>query len=136
MDSALGAIQTGVYTVLAADATLLALVDGVYDAVPDSTAAKRYVHIGEAFESPTPTFGGNGHDVMLTVHSYTEDNNEQRGNARAQAINSRVIALLHGVAITVAGHTLVTCEFDNTQQLPRDGAWRHLATEFRVLVED
>lgn len=139
-DSALQAIQAAVYAALNGDATLDALLDGtndgVFDAIPEENTAQKYVLLGEAIESPDHTFGKFGHDVALTIHSYAEDANKQSGNKVAHDINDRVVEVLDGAALTIAGHALVTIEQSNTVVFPRDGVWRHVATDFRVLLED
>lgn len=139
-DSMLQPIQAAVYGALNGDSTLDGLLDGtsdgVFDAIPEENTAQKYVLVGEAIENPDHTFGKFGHDVVVTVHTYVEDNNRQSGNKAAQDINSRVVTVLDGASLTITGHTLVTIEQINTVVLPRDGAWRHIATDFRVFAED
>ena len=140
MDTALQPLQAACYTALTGDATLMALLagtgNGVFDAIPETNTAQRYVLVGEGIDTADHTFGRFGHDVLLTIHCYVEDTNAQRGNKTVLAIASRVIAVLDGAALSVSGHTLVTLEMESSQVLPRDGQWRHVVTEFRAFLED
>lgn len=133
-DSAMLPVQTAIYAALAADATLAALIDGVFDAIPEETKPGRYVVLGESTEIADDTFGAQGRDELLTIHTYVADTPSAEGWAQAKAINSRVVALLDGANLTVTGTTFVLCQFETSQTL-REGDWRHIATDFRILTE-
>lgn len=139
-DSVLQLLQAAVYALLTGDATLTGLLngpnDGVFDAIPEENTAQKYVLLGEKIETPDHTFGKFGHDVVVTIHSYVEDTDNQRGDKAVLEINDRVVEVLDGASLTIAGHSLVTIEQVNTVTLPRDGFWRHVATDFRALAED
>jgi hypothetical protein len=140
MKSAAQPTQVAFYSTLTGDAALDALLDGpndgVFDAIAEESPARKYVLIGEAFETQDSTLGRNGVQVVATVHAYVEDADDQHGNKVVQQIANRVIEVLDGAALAVTGFALVTCEYENSQTLPRDGAWRHVALEFRLLLEE
>ena len=133
-DSAMLPVQTALYGVLAADATLAGLVDGVFDAIPEENKPGRYVVLGESTELADNTFGAQGRDELLPIHVYTAATPRAEGWAQAKAIASRVVALLDGASLAVSGETFVLCQFETSQTL-REGDWRHIATDFRILTE-
>lgn len=139
MKSATQPVQAGLYSTLNADAALDALLDGpsdgVFDAIAEESVARKYVLIGEAFETQDATLGKDGVQVVATLHVYAEDTDEQRGNKVVQTIANRIVEVLHAGVFAVTGFTLITCEYENSQTLPRDGAWRHVVLEFRLLLE-
>jgi hypothetical protein len=135
-ESSMGPVQAAVYAVLAADATLLALVDAgaILDSVPEPNKLKKYLLIGESLETPQDTFGSYGREELLTLHVLVEDTQDAGGWKRAKDIDARIIELLDGAELTVAGRAFVYCNFDHTQTL-HDPPWRHIATDFRIATE-
>ncbi len=132
-------IQSAIYAALNVSA-LTTLVDHLGDSVPEGSHPARYVLIGEMDEQPDRTLedgaAGRGHDVMITVHSYARDVDTATGNKTVQAINAQVVTLLDDVSLAVSGHATVLCELETTTLIPLDGKYRHIATDFRVVVED
>lgn len=99
--TALAAVQTAVYGVLSADATLTTRAPGgVYDYVPDGTTWP-YVRMGAAREEPEDA-GLQGRRVTFLVHVWSQ----YRGLAEVYSIADRIIALLRYVALSISGWTL------------------------------
>jgi hypothetical protein len=97
--SALSAVQTGVFTALTGDATLVGLVPGgIWDHVPQDPPWP-YVRIGELHEVPRDTSGVQRRKVTVVIHAWSQ----YRGRAEALAIVDRVIALLRYVELTLVG---------------------------------
>lgn len=137
--SALSQIQTAIYAALNVSA-LTALVDRIGDSIPEGALPAKFVLLGEMDEQPDRTLedgaAGRGHDVVVTIHSYCKDGDDSIGNGTAQAINAKVVELLDEATFTVAGHALITCELETTHLIPAVGGYRHVASDFRVVVED
>lgn len=126
-----GALQAGLYSRLANDATLTALAD-VYDGVPEGVEPD-YVVIGEFTASPDYAHGSHGRSTSCVLHTWTRAESHVPGNA----IGARVAALLNhqhaALDALVAGHTVwrVEHEFSQTLDDPEPGI-RHRIDRFRV----
>lgn len=131
-DSPLGPIQEAVYDVLSADATLAALITGVFDEVPEGTAYP-YVVIGEALEQPDNAHDRFGRQTVETLHVWSD----HRGFSDATSIASRVIALLDHQPLTIAGrhHVVTRYEFSQALRDPDKPGLRHIPIRFRILTE-
>lgn len=130
------AVQRAEYAILTGDPTLMGLVNGVFDDVPEGTQ-RPYVRIGDRLSIPDNDHGGFGREITETVHVWTE----ARGNATGQVITNRVVALLdHQVATWNAAlvdddapHRVVSCRHEFGQTLPDlDPRIRHTVARFRI----
>lgn len=130
MAIAASAIQTALYSRLTGDATLMGLITGVFDAVPDAQAFP-YLTLGEFEGSEWSTFGTLGQTYLFTLHTWSQS----KGTKAAQAIQSRVDTLLHRVTLSLSGAACVTCvrEFDTVLRDP-DGVTWHGVQRFRMWV--
>lgn len=131
-DSPLGPIQDAVYGVLSGDATLGALISGVFDEVPEGTPYP-YVTLGEALEQPDNAHDRFGRQSVLTLHVWSL----HRGFSEANAIASRVVALLDHNPLTVVGrhHVVTRYEFSQSLRDPDTPGLRHIPLRFRVITE-
>lgn len=126
------AIQVGLYELLSGDATLGALITGVYDSVPED-AEPDYVVVGEMMATPDGAHGSYGRQTSATVHTWTRAQSHRPGNA----IGARVAALLSrreaDLDPHVAGHAvwMVEHEFSQTLVDPEPGI-RHRIDRFRI----
>lgn len=132
-------VQQAMYAALVADAPLMALVSGVYDAVPRHVA-KPYVTMGESTEAPFNTFGKIGHEDTATLHVYTEDTGVAAGKAAGLAIVERVLAALDGAQLVVQGHDTVYCNFEFTTTIEQSDdaglTYRNFPVRFRIVTQD
>lgn len=131
--TALGPVQAAVYARLTGDATLLALITGVYDFVPESVEFD-YVVIGEATEIPDNRHGGFGRETTITLHVWSR----YRGHSRGQRIAARITALLDHQPLTIDGlhHVSTRFEFSQTLTDPEPpGDIRHIPMRFRIVTE-
>ena len=125
------AIQLGVYTLLSADAPLIALAD-IYDGVPEG-AEPDYVVIGEVTAIPDGVHGLEGRQTSFSLHTWTRS----EGYAPGNVIAARLVALLWhrhaNLDALVAGHKVwrVDHEFAQTIDDPEPGM-RHRIDRFRV----
>lgn len=131
-ESAMGPIQSAIYTALTGDVTLAALVTGVYDWVPEGTA-KPYVVIGETIATPRNAHDRFGRRNVATLHVWSG----QQGMSEINTIMSRITAVLDHQTLTVTGHdaVMVHHEFEQTLNDP-DPEIRHGVIRFAVTTEE
>lgn len=131
MTTALGPVQAAIYDVLSGDATLGALINGVFDDVPEGTAYP-YVVIGEALGIPDNSHDRFGRETTETLHVWSD----HRGFSQLSVIAARVVALLDHQPLTIAGHHHVVTRYEFGQQLKDpDPSLRHTVLRFRVVTE-
>lgn len=113
------AVVDGLKTALEADATLMALVTGVYGHLPAGRTTYPYVVLGRRSrqnDSGAMQRPGGTVSVQLDVWS------SHKGASEALAILSRIVAVLERQDITVTGFALVggslTCEFEDVFDEP------------------
>jgi hypothetical protein len=130
------ALQVGLYELLSGDATLDALILGVYDGVPEDTTlgeGQGYVVVGEMTSLPDGTHDATGRATDAVVHTWTRASSHRIGNA----IGARVAALLThqpaALGALVDGHAVwrVAHEFAQTLEDPEPGI-RHRIDRFRI----
>jgi len=131
MGTPFGPVQAAIYDVLSDDATLMGLVSGVFDEVPEGTAYP-YVVIGEALEIPDDSHDRDGRETVETIHIWSE----YRGFSQLGTISGRVVALLDGQPLDVDGwhHVATRYEFGQTLRDPNPHL-RHTVLRFRVVTE-
>lgn len=129
--SPLDEIQAAVYALLSADATLDALITGVFDEVPEGTAYP-YVVIGEAMELPANAHDRYGHETTVTLHVWSD----ARGFTEAKQIASRLVTLLDHQPLSVSDHHHVVTRYEFSQALrDPEPRLRHVPIRFRVVTE-
>lgn len=132
MTSALWDVQQGLYAVLAGDAALGALVQGVFDRVPEGQAYP-YVEIGEATEVPFRTLGRAGSDATITLHVWSRAG----GFRETKQILSRLHELLDGKQLVAGMRSTVLMLLDDTRTLrDSDGLTRHGIARYRVVTQE
>jgi hypothetical protein len=131
MTSLLG-VQEAFYLKVTNDAALMALVEGVYDHVPEGADYPHLV-IGDATEVPRKAMGMRGWRATETVHIWTK----QRGFSQALAILKRLDDLFDEQPLDVEGlHTVsVRLEFSQTLKDP-DPEIRHIPCRFTITTEE
>jgi hypothetical protein len=118
------AFVDGVKAALDADATLTALVTGIYGYVPEAArTAFPYLVLGQ--RSRTTDAGAMqkaGSRVSLQIDGWSD----HKGASEMHAILSRVAAVLERTDVTVTGFTLVshslTCEMEDVIEEPDEDA--------------
>ena len=71
-------IQTAIYQKLTNSATLMSLVQGVFD-TPDVNEDYPYVTISEPYSSPLDTKTNNNETITFTMHAWYKDNDDYTG---------------------------------------------------------
>ena len=125
------AVQTAVYNALTADAGLMALVTGVYDAVPQ-TETYPYVTIGEDIHNEWDTYDGLGSDCSVVVDTWSRG----RGRKETKAIQGEIYDALNRAVLTYSGYDIINIAFVSSSSfMDADGLTRHGVSTFRVLIE-
>lgn len=125
------AVQKAIHQILSADATLMALIDGVHDFVPADTQYP-YVTLGNSRLQDNSTVGMQGFRLTLTVHIYSR----ARGRKEVTDIMARLYELLHDSAPAADGHSITNIRFVTSSiRLEKDGLTLHGAMQLDVLAE-
>lgn len=125
-------VQMGVYAALTQDATLMAMVTGIFDHVPDNSPFP-YVAVGDLTEGQFETFARDGKDLTVTLHVWSQ----YQGFRQAHLVFNRIVEVLDNQPLELTGFTLVSIRHENTQTFTdADGITRHLVGRFRVVVEE
>jgi hypothetical protein len=109
---ALMEVQRALYTKLQGDGVLMAMVTGVYDAVPQKTPTP-YIVIGDGDCEDIAAEALNLSELRLRLDVWTD----AFGRKTALAIMNRIYSILHLGTLTLSGYQLVTlrCEQADTQ---------------------
>lgn len=126
------ALQQAVYSALTGDTTLMTMISGVYDRVPEN-AAFPYIALGAIQSRDWSSKTSNGTACVLVLHVWS------RGGGRKQSadIMDRVHTLLHQANLSLTGgHNLVMLRFEDADiTLQKDGLTYEGAMQFKALVE-
>jgi len=127
--------QVAVHTLLSGYAPLVALLPegatAIYDHVPQGRVFP-YIVIGDIAARPFETQTSEGHDITLTLHSYSR----YRGMKEAEALMTALHDALHRIDFTIEGQTLIYCAETGAEcQLDADGETRHGIQRFRLITE-
>jgi hypothetical protein len=126
-------LQESVYTLLANDSQLNALITGVYDEAPQVTTAFPYVTLGDTIHNEFDTDTELGFDCSMTIHTWSR----YRGRSETKLIQGAIYTALHRALLSVTGYNLITCEFRDSQSLvDPDGITRHGTQTFRLLLDE
>ena len=125
-------LQQAVYGALTGDTTLMAMITGVHDHVPQETAFP-YVTIGEASAVDWRTVGHDGMEVTLVLHAWSRE----RGRREVKLILAEVHRILNDAKLTVPGHVLVWLHFGFSQtMLDNDGATTHGIARYNAITHE
>ena len=114
-------LQQAVFTALTGDAPLMAMVQGVYDHVPQG-AAFPYVTVGESSARPWRAVSLDGVETTLILHVWSRE----RGRKQAKQIMAEMHRILDDADLTLSGHVLVSISFEFSQtMLDADGVIYH-----------
>lgn len=133
------ALQIAVNNALTADATLNALIVGVYDnpqqvADPGSNSAFPYVTISTGNIAPWDDDHDKGGDANVEVHTWSRASH----SLEAKQIMDAIYNVLHRGTLSIIGWAFVGCDMvdhENPQYDP-DGITRHGVQTFRVIYEE
>ena len=125
------ALQKAVYQTLSGDATLGAMISGVFDMVPQDTDYP-YVVFGEGYVERVNSLGYTLHEHTLKLRVYTR----QRGRKELYMIMERMEELLDEATPSLDDHTLILLHYMNAEvQLGKDGLSMEGGMRFRAMTE-
>lgn len=131
--SAAEAVLTAVYTALNVAGMTAIATGGVHNGLPPSVSYP-FVRIGDVTETREDCMGQPGKDVLVRVHAF--DNG--RTDLKIARVLSKAVELLHYVALTVSGHTLVCSQFQQSFPAGTENIngveVRHHVAEFLITV--
>lgn len=126
------ALQTAIYVALSNDAPLSALVMGVYDDVPQSSAFP-YVTIGEDVHTEWDTDTSSGSDATITIHAWSR----APGRKETKQIQGAIYDALHRSNLAVTGYATVGVDWQQSESfIDADGETRHGVQTFRVILDE
>ncbi|MCH9020379.1 MAG: DUF3168 domain-containing protein [Proteobacteria bacterium] len=121
-------LQQAIYGALTGDSTLMALITGVHDHVPQE-AAFPYVTIGESTARAWGAAGVSGIETTLVMHVWSR----QRGHKEVKQIMAEIHRILHDADLTVPGHVLVWLRHGFSQTITgKDGATYHGIAQYAL----
>lgn len=133
MSIAASELQRAVYSTLAGNAALIALLGGpdVFDHTPPS-ATFPYVTFGQMSVFDWDTATETGHEVLFSLHVWSR----AKGRKEAFAIIEKVSELLNDAALNVGAHTLICLRHQETETgYDDDVAVHHGLMRFRAVLE-
>lgn len=129
---AMQAVQQGLYTALNGDSALGALVQGVYDRVPQGSNYP-YVVIDDAEAQDFATQGLDACDIAQELLVYSRSG----GRKQTQDILARLHALLHDGSLSLSGHVLVQMRVTRSDMaLQNDGKTMRGRMQLRLIVQE
>lgn len=125
-------LQKAIFTRLNAFAALTALIDAIYDHVPQDPTFP-YLQIGDDTSVPFDTHDSQGSDNTITIHSWSR----YRGKSEIKQIQRETYNALHRFSLVVTGVTTVDCEWEFADSFKDpDGITRHGVQRFRVMLDE
>lgn len=122
------AVQQALVVHLTADATLMGLVSGVYDAVPQG-AAYPYVVMDEQHTRSWNTTTTQGAELTFALHVFSRE----AGRKAVLTILERLYALLQETALSVSGQSFTHVRFTHQEvELMEDAVTFHGAQLYRI----
>ena len=131
-------LQFGIYTALDDDATLSALIVGIYDnpaqaGDPDDDTLFPYVTISDGTSQPWDTDTDRGDEAIAQIHVWSRASNA----LEAKQIQDAIYSVLHRGTIVISGSVFIGSDYmTQTVQRDPDGITRHGVQEFRIIYEE
>jgi hypothetical protein len=131
-------VQQAIYSKLAGDTPLNAVVTGIYDDYiqtidPGNSANYPFVSIGEDNHVTVDTDTELMNQVSITVHTWSR----YRGRVETKQIQGLIYDALHRAALTATGYKFITITQESSEsQLDADGLTRHGIQTFNLLIEE
>jgi|CXWL01.1.fsa_nt_gi hypothetical protein len=125
-------VQKAIYEKLTGNSQLMALINGVFDNVPQETAFP-FVTIGDVFASESSSLGKNGVEQKLSINIWSRE----AGHKQASVIMDVIYGLLHNGVLTIAGQIIITVRtISSSIRLEDDGWTYHGIINIMVVMTD
>lgn len=132
MTQAIWALQEAVYQELSSDATLLALIPGIFQHVPQETALPYAVIVPQGTEDWS-TSTKEGQQVQILVQMYMRE----AGSKKILEATQRVRELLHEMALSVTDFVLVSLRVEDADiMLGADGLTYQATLHLKALMQE
>lgn len=123
--------QEALYRVLTNDSTLMSLVSGVYDFVPENVSGT-YITIGDDEFEPWDTMGTRGSIVTHEIHIFDEGS---RGRATVKKVMRQLYNTLHYGSITISGYDHIGTQFEfEASYQEEDGLTYHGVQRYKTYL--
>lgn len=126
-------LQTKIYTILSADATLQTLLGGSGRVIdrPADNLEPPFVQIGEDERDDFGAHDVDGHTFVVTIHTWTE----AEGRKTCKEIQDRIYTLLHDVDLAITGQKTISLRAGlTTSMLDPDGRTHHGVSRFNLIL--
>lgn len=130
-------LQRAIYQRLTGEASVMNLVTGVYDHVPqvddpEDASDFPYITIGSDNLLPFDTDTSVGSDATIQIHVWSR----HRGRSQIKEIQGAIYASLHRYSLPVADNHLVGVEWEWADSvMDPDGITRQGIQRFRITIE-
>lgn len=125
-------LQKAIYEKLTSSTVLMALVSGIFDHVPQSSAFP-YITIGEVVIHDFANLLKAGNDYQLNINIWSRE----AGHKQIADISEIIYGLLHNGNLAVAGKNLLIMRVvSNNMQLENDGATYKVSLKLQVVLVD
>lgn len=130
-------VQTAIYNKLINDDSLMAVINAVYDDVPQvnsgSEAAFPYITIGEDSHVTTDTDLELSNQVSITIHTWSRFS----GRSETKKIQGLIYDTLHRSNLAASGYKFINiAQVGSESFLDSDGFTRHGVQTFNLLIEE
>ena len=131
-------VQTAIYSKLANDAPLAAVIKAVYDNVPQAISSGDntnfpYVVIGEDSHTTTDTDTELMNQVSITVHTWSR----YSGRSETKQAQGLIYNALHRANLIESGYKFINiAQVGSESFLDSDGFTRHGVQTFNLIIEE
>lgn len=131
-------LMTAIYSKLTGDSTLMALITGVFNFVPQKQTYP-YVVINDSdlFETKMNTFAKKGKETRIFIHVHSL----YKGDSEALGIAERIDSLLDWQSLTISSNSHIVTSFEGLQlEVEEDDSKqykaRHAILEYKVITQE
>lgn len=125
-------IQRAIYQRLTDYQPLMAVIDSVYDHVPQDSDFP-YLVIGDDTGLQWDTGTSKGTEATLTIHAWSRE----LGRREVKQIMNHVYDVLHLATLSIVGLESVLCHWEFAETfLDPDGITRHGVSRFRIIADE
>lgn len=131
-------VQTAIYDKLINDASLMAVIKGVYDDVPQPNSSGDeaefpYITIGEDVHTTIDTDTELMNQVSITIHTWSRFS----GRSETKQVQGLIYDSLHRSNLVQSGYKFINiAQVNSESQLDSDGFTRHGIQTFNLLIEE
>lgn len=123
-------LQIKIFEILSNDATLSALINGVFDNVPDNLDPP-FVVIGDTSLSDFGSHTHSGFQGELTIHAWSED----MGRKKIMTIMNRIYTLLHNIDLAITNYKTIVFRCETNEILVENDNRTHQGVQtYKIML--